>query len=156
MLTIKEYFCPNEKCCHYGMLDMGNLVKAGTYTQKGSGERKQMLKCKVCGGRFSETHSTLFAGVHYSDATIISIIKCIAEGNGIRATSRILNLSKDRVNHIVLLAGRHADKMLSNLLRSLHLNECQLDELWSFVHKKKLLTSRNSKPDMGKHGYGRH
>jgi len=136
MLEINHYFCPNVHCKHYGLRDMDNLVKAGTYTRKASGGKKQMFKCTVCGHRFSETHGTLFAGCHYSDKTINSIIVCISEGNGIRATSRILGLSKDRVNHIVLEAGRYAAFMLSNLLRSLHLNECQLDELWSFVHKK--------------------
>ena len=156
MLEIKDYFCPNDKCKHYGLRDMGNLMKAGTYTRKASGEKKQMLKCKVCGYRFSETHGTLFAGSHYSDRTIKSIICCIAEGNGIRSTSRILNLSKDRVNNIVLKAGLHAELLLSNLLRSLHLNECQLDELWSFVNKKKQLPKRISKPNTDKHGYGRH
>jgi transposase-like protein len=102
-----------------------------------------MLKCSVCGARFSETNSTIFAGCHYSDKTINSIIVCTAEGNGIRATSRILNLSKDRVNQIVLKAGAYADMMLSNLIHSLHLNECQMDELWSFVQKKKRLTKKN-------------
>jgi transposase-like protein len=103
-----------------------------------------MFKCRVCGYRFSETESTIFAGLHYSEQTIRNIIVCISEGNGIRATARIQGLSKDRVNKIVLKAGHHAEKMLSNLLRSLHLNECQMvgepsrtmDELWSFVHKK--------------------
>lgn len=112
------------------------MVKAGTYTRKASKETKQMLKCNVCGRRFSETQSTIFAGCHYSAPTINSIIVCTAEGNGIRSTARILNLSKDRVNSIVLKAGAHAEMMLSSLLRSLHLNECQMDELWSFVNKK--------------------
>jgi len=49
-----------------------------------------------------------------------------------------LDLNKDRVNQIVLKAGSYADMMLSNLLHSLHLNECQMDELWSFVNKKTL------------------
>ena len=93
MLEIKDYYCPNAKCKDYGLRDMGNLMKAGTYTRKVSGENKQMLKCKVCGYRFSETHGTLFAGSHYSDQTINSIICCISEGNGIRSTSRILNLT---------------------------------------------------------------
>jgi transposase-like protein len=137
MLEIKEYFCPNDVCKHYGLRGMCNIVKAGTYTKKASLEKRQMLKCNVCGQRFSETQNTIFAGCHYSDKTINSIIVCIAEGNGVRATSRILGLSKDRVNQIVLKAGKHADMMLANLLRSLHLNECQLDELWSFVNKKK-------------------
>jgi len=136
MLDIKEYFCPHSDCKNYGLRGFGNLVKAGTYTQKHSGEKKQMLKCNICGRRFSETQSTIFAGCHYSNQTINRIIVCTAEGNGIRATSRILGLSKDRVNQIVLKAGIYADMMLSNLLRSLHLNECQMDELWSFVNKK--------------------
>jgi len=140
MLAITDYFCPHEECKCYGIRGAGNLVKAGTYTCKVSKERKQMLKCSVCGMRFSETQSTIFAGSHYSSQTINSIIVCTAEGNGVRATARILNLSKDRVNYIVLRAGMHAEMMLSNLLHSLHLNECQMDELWSFVNKKKRST----------------
>jgi transposase-like protein len=154
MIDIKEYFCPHLACKCYGLRDYGNLVKAGTYTCKASGEKKQMLKCSVCGTRFSETQSTIFAGCHYSAETINSIIVCTAEGNGIRATSRILNLSKDRVNQIVLKAGAYADMMLSNLLHFLHLNECQMDELWSFIHKKKHLTRKNSNLSTDRLGYG--
>jgi transposase-like protein len=136
MLDINEYFCSHIACKSYGLRGAGNIVKAGTYTKKFSGETKQMFKCNICGKRFSETQSTIFAGSHYSDKTINSIIVCTAEGNGVRATARILGLNKDRVNSIVLKAGNHADMMLSSLLRSLHLNECQMDELWSFVNKK--------------------
>jgi len=138
MLDIKEYFCPNDKCKHHGLRGDGNLMKAGTYFKKFSGERKQMLKCRVCGTRFSETHNTIFAGCHYSEKTIRSIIVSISEGNGIRATARIHGLSKDRVNKIVLKAGNYAETILSNLLKSLYLTECQMDELWSFVQKKSL------------------
>ena len=136
MLENKDYFCPDTFCKCYGLRGMGNLVKAGTYTKKSSGETRQLLKCNVCGHIFSETRGTLFAGSHYSDEIIKSIIVCTAEGNGVRATARILGLSKDRVNQIVLKAGTYAEMMFSNLLCSLHLNECQMDELWSFVHKK--------------------
>ena len=136
MLDIKEYFCPNDRCKHYGLRGNGNLMKAGTYLRKFSKERKQMLKCRVCCTRFSETQNTIFAGCHYGEKTIRSIIVSISEGNGIRSTARIQGLSKDRVNKIVLKAGNYAEMMLSNLLRSLHLTECQMDELWSFVQKK--------------------
>jgi len=154
MLDIKEFFCPNPTCNQYGIRGKGNLVKAGTYTRKASLETKQMLKCTVCGMRFSETQSTIFAGCHYSEKTINQIIVCTAEGNGVRATARILQLSKDRVNHIVLKAGEYSEMMLSNLLRSLHLNECQMDELWAFVNKKKHSTKKNFKPNTDKHGSG--
>jgi transposase-like protein len=141
MQDIKEYFCPHPGCKYYGLRGAGNLVKAGTYTQKASGEKRQMLKCSICGTRFSETRNALFAGYHYGEQTIQKIIVSIAGGNGVRATARQLGLSKDRVNNIVLKAGTYADMMLSNLLRSLHLREDQLDELWLFV-KKSVLRKR--------------
>ena len=74
--------------------------------------------------------------------TISKIISCTVEGNGVRSTGRILNLSKDGVNKIVLKAEDHAQKVLSDLLHSLHLAECQLDELWSFVQKKELFQKK--------------
>jgi transposase-like protein len=134
MVTISDYFCPNEKCKCYGLRDQGNLVKAGTY--KNHGIDKQMFKCKVCKSRFSETRNTVFFGSRYSEATIHSIIRCVAEGNGVRATAGIPGLSKDGVNKVILTAGQYAETVMNSLLKNLHLNECQMDELWSFISKK--------------------
>ena len=140
MLNLFEYFCPNEQCKEYGLKNQGNLVKSGTYLK--GGERKQMLQCKICRHKFSETHNTVFANCHYSDQDIGQIITCVIEGNGVRATSRITGKSKDGVNRVILKAGKHAEQILSSLLCSLHLEECQLDELWSFVNKKRLCRKR--------------
>jgi transposase-like protein len=134
MINIDQYFCTNEQCKCYGLRSQGNLIKAGTYIKQG--ETKQMFKCKICGSRFSETRNTIFFNSRYDSATIGNIIRCIAEGNGIRATATILGLSKDAVNAVVLKAGRHADAMMCDLLRNLHLTECQMDVLWRFINKK--------------------
>ncbi|GHT22345.1 hypothetical protein FACS189430_03970 [Bacteroidia bacterium] len=134
MIEIGDYFCPNEQCKSYGLRKQGNLIKAGTYPKQGS--TKQMLRCKICGTRFSETRNTIFFNSHYDDVTIKNIVCCIAEGTGVRATARIFGLSKDSVNSVVLKAGQYADNIMSNLLRNLHLTECQMDELWSFINKK--------------------
>ncbi len=135
MSDIKNHFCNNENCKTLGIRDHGNIVKAGNYTTT-KGETKQMLKCNICNKRFSETRNTVFFGSHYSSETIGNIIRCAVEGNGVRSTARILDLSKDSVNKVILKAGEHAHRVLSDLLQSLHLEECQLDELWSFVNKK--------------------
>jgi len=140
MIDKNNYFCPNPDCKHCGLRDQGNIVKSGTYNVKG--EQKQMLKCNLCNERFSETRNTVFFHSHYSAETIRKIINCTVEGNGVRATARILELSKDGVNKIVLKAGEHCQIVLSNLLTSLHLEECQLDELWTFVQKKNLFPKK--------------
>jgi transposase-like protein len=134
MISMENYFCINENCMEYGIKNKGNIIKAGTY---GTGDRKkQMLKCKVCGKRFSETRNTIFFNSNYTSTTIRQIISCVVEGNGVRATSRILGLDKNAVNNVILKAGKHCELILSGLLKSLHLEECQLDELWTFVQKK--------------------
>ena len=135
MLDIKNYFCINEQCSHYGLRGKGNIVKCGVYGKV----QRQLLQCNVCKKRFSETRNTAFFGSKYSDETIRKIVLCVAEGNGVRNTARILGLSKDAVNRIIKIAGDHCDNVLSNLLQSLSLEQCQLDELWSFICKKKLI-----------------
>ena len=140
MIDINNFFCINPDCKHYGLRNQKNIVKAGTYKVKG--EKKQMLQCNLCKQRFSETRNTVFFRSHYTASTIRQIILCTSEGNGVRATGRILELSKDGVNKIVLKAGKHSQMVLFNLLNSLHLEECQLDELWTFIQKKKLFQKK--------------
>jgi hypothetical protein len=98
----------------------------------------------VCGMRFSETQNTLFAGYHYDEQTIQSIIVSVAGGNSVRATAKKLGLSKDRVNSIVLKALAYVDMTLSSLLGSLHLKEDQSDDFWLFVQKNTRRKHKNN------------
>lgn len=150
MLDISQYFCINESCIHYGLRGQGNLVKCGTYGK----HNRQLLQCRTCKRRFSETRNTAFFGSKYSSKTIQDIILCVAEGNGVRSTSRILKLDKDAVNRVILKSGEHCFKVLSNLIKSLQLEECQLDELWAFVQKKRLFPRKILKTNSGENGSG--
>ena len=102
-----------------------------------------MLYCRTCGKRFASTRATAFFGLHLSDEKIEQIIHHAAEGVGVRATARLLNINKDTVNRVILRAGEHCELILSSLLRSLKLKETQLDELWSFVKKRNVLANKN-------------
>lgn len=150
MLDINQHFCVNESCVHYGLRGQGNIVRCGTYSK----QKRQLLQCRTCKRRFSETRNTAFFCSKYSSKTIQDIILCVAEGNGIRSTSRILKLDKDAVNRVVLKAGEHCFFVLSNLIKSLRLEECQFDELWAFVQKKRLFPRTTSKGNTGKSGSG--
>jgi transposase-like protein len=143
MITVSDYFCPNAKCECCGLRGHGNLVKAGTY--KSHGINRQMFQCKICKTRFSETRNTIFYGSRYSADTIDSIIRSVSEGNGVRATARKLGLSKDSVNKVILFVGKYSETVMNNLLKNLHLKECQMDELWSFINKKNIGRRRISK-----------
>ncbi len=47
-----------------------------------------------------------------------------------------MECDKDTVCHWLPRVGRHCCRVLEYFFRDLHLTECQLDELWTFVYKK--------------------
>jgi transposase-like protein len=141
MFDIANAFCPNEKCKNYGLRGHGNIGRRGKY---GKDKTRELLYCRTCGQRFAPTRATAFFGLHLSDEQIGQIIHHAAEGVGVRATSRLLNINKDTVNRVILRAGEHCEMVLSSLLRSLKLSEAQLDELWAFVKKRKILAEKKS------------
>ena len=149
MTDVNNAFCPNVDCKDYGLQNHGNIAIRGKY---GKDKDKDLLYCRTCGKRFASTRATAFFGLHLSDDKIVQIIHHAAEGVGVRATSRLLDINKDTVNRVILRAGEHCEIELSNLLRSLKLKEAQLDELWAFVKKRNLL----SKKKLAENGSGQH
>jgi transposase-like protein len=131
-------FCPNEECKDYGLRCQGNIAVRGKY---GKDKSRDLLYCRTCGKRFAATHASALFGLHIPAETIRQIIHHAAEGVGVRATARLLGMDKDTVNRVILKAGEHCAYVLSGLLASLELTETQLDELWTFVKKRKVLAA---------------
>src|SRR5262249_52806688 len=52
------------------------------------------------------------------------------------ATVRLLTINKDTVTQLQTAYGQHCQGVMHYFWRHLHLRECQLDELWTFVAKK--------------------
>jgi len=152
MADIENAFCPNKSCKDYGLRNSGNIGFRGRY---GKDKTRELLYCRTCGKRFAPTRATAFFGLHLSDEQIGQIIHHAAEGVGVRATSRLLKINKNTVNRVILRAGEHCEMVLSSLLRSLKLQETQLDELWAFVKKRAILAKKNSKRNSVKSGSGR-
>ena len=136
MSELEQCFCPNEECKDYGLRRQGNIAVRGKY---GKDKNRNLLYCRTCGKRFAATRASALFGLHLSSEAIRQIIHHAAEGVGVRATARLLEMDKDTVNRVILRAGEHCTNVLSGLLTSLNLTETQLDELWAFVKKRKIL-----------------
>ena len=153
MIELERCFCPNQECKDYGLRNQGNIAVRGKY---GKDKSRHLLYCRTCGKRFAATQSSALFGLHLPAETIREIIQHAAEGVGVRATARLLELDKDTVNRVILRAGEHCAAVLSSLLASLELTEAQLDELWTFVKKRNILAPpKTSRSGTGGHGSGR-
>lgn len=124
-------YCPNKCCRYYGIpFYQSLLVKNGS-----SGGQKQAL-CKACGSSVSVRYGTAYHGLHAEPRIFDMAVRALAEGNSLRGTARIFATDKDTIGDWLTRAARHCQLVMVYLWRNLHITECQLDELWSFVHTK--------------------
>jgi IS1 family transposase len=79
------------------------------------------------------------------------IIACLAEGNSIRATSRLTGAAINTVIKLLCDAGKACSAYQDKVFRNLKCQRIQCDEIWSFVYAK----DKNVPEEMkGKNGVG--
>ena len=79
------------------------------------------------------------------------ILRCLVEGNSIRATVRITGAAKNTVVKLLCDIGEACEEYQYNTLRNLSCKRIQVDEIWSFCYAK----DKNVPEDKrGRLGYG--
>lgn len=124
-------YCPNKQCQNYGIsFQPGKMVK------NGSSYGQPQAFCKGCGSSIALSYATAYYGLESEAAIFETAVRALAEGNSIRTTGRILQIDKDTVCDWLSRAALHCRSVVLYFWNQLHVTECQLDELWSFVHTK--------------------
>jgi transposase-like protein len=127
-------FCPNESCPDYGKLQSDqqrNIKKAGK-TRQG----RQRYQCKTCKRTFTETRGTIFYRRRTPEEEIIEALALIAEGVRISSVARVTGHKEDTILAWLRAAAQHAEEIEEVLLAEYHLEQGQLDALWSYVGNK--------------------
>ncbi len=65
-----------------------------------------------------------------------AIVKCLVDGNSIRATCRITGTAKNTVIRLLVDLGEMCSLYQSHVIRNLPVKRIQCDEIWSFVGAK--------------------
>ena len=124
-------YCPNRACSHYGRRFWRSLL-----VKNGSTRGQKQARCQACGRSVALTYGTAYFDLDAQPALFDTVIRALAEGNGLRATGRIVQIDKDTVAAWLHRAARQCRQVMLYLWDALAVSECQLDELWSFVHTK--------------------
>jgi IS1 family transposase len=77
------------------------------------------------------------------------IIKCLTEGNSIRATVRMTGASKNTIIKLVVEFGEFAAWFQDKMLRNLPCTDLQLDEIWAFCGCKEKNKGTSCNPQGG-------
>lgn len=70
------------------------------------------------------------------------ILRCLVEGNSIRATARLADVSKVTVNKLLIDAGRACSEYHDKHVIGVRAKLVQCDEIWSFTHAKQKNVAR--------------
>lgn len=80
-----------------------------------------------------------------------AIVRCLVEGNSIRATVRMTGAAKNTVTKLLVELGQACEAYQSEALYGLTCQRIQVDEIWSFCYAK----AKNVPPEMhAKRGVG--
>jgi IS1 family transposase len=79
------------------------------------------------------------------------VIRCLVDGNGIRATVRITGVAKDTVTKLLVDLGEVCSAYQDRVMRDLPCKRIQLDEIWAFCYAKEKNVPEEKK---GQPGYG--
>ena len=79
------------------------------------------------------------------------IIRCLVEGQSIRAVARTTEVSKNTVTKLLIDAGKACADYQDKTLRDLPCKRIQVDEIWSFVYakQKNVKTAKAAPVDAG-------
>ena len=127
----ESLYCPNQACAYYGL-----PYHQGRLSRNGMSHGQAQALCKACGTSVSIRYGTAYYDLKAEARIFETAVRALAEGSGIRSTSRIVEVDKDTVCDWLNRVANHCRIVLLYLWQNLHVCECQLDELWSFVHTK--------------------
>jgi transposase-like protein len=126
--------CPNPKCKRHNKKGLGNVVSNGTYRTRSTGKARLFL-CRTCGKAFSSRSGTAFFDLRSPRKKVLMGLRLLAEGLGLRGTSRVLEIKLDTIRRWLATAALHCEQVSDMLVRDLNLSQVQVDELWTFVKK---------------------
>jgi len=132
-LNFEDFFCTNPDCKDYGKKGKGNIALDRIYGKK----KTALLKCKTCNKTFSENRGTPFFGLHTPKGKVLKSLAMLVERGSVRGTGRAMGVSKDTVSRWRDRAAEHAEEVSRELMKDLNLTQVQIDELWSFIQKKR-------------------
>ena len=127
-----DVVCPNTDCRCYNKHNLQNIIRFGK--QRNGTQR---YKCIDCNRTFARTINTPFFHKHLKKKEIVNICKMLSEKVSFRAIARITGHHLDTVRGITDAVAKHCKKFNEYFIKELKLDPIEVDEMWSYVKKKK-------------------
>jgi len=126
--------CPNTACHDHGRRDAGNIAANGRYRTR-SGLVRNFL-CRTCGHAFCDRTDTAFYDLRTPEEKVLLGLEMVLRGMALRDVAEVAHVKLDTVRGWLSHAAEHTEKVNDALVKRVHVERVELDELWTFVRKK--------------------
>ena len=82
----------------------------------------------------------------------LAVLAALVEGNSIRSIERMTDVNRNTIMSLLYRVGGGCDRMLDRRMRNLECRLIQVDEIWTYVGKKKgrmTEEEKKARPDLG-------
>ncbi|HEV7509162.1 MAG TPA: IS1 family transposase [Thermoanaerobaculia bacterium] len=122
-------------------------------TKKMGKDRKgnQRFRCLTCRKTFSERPVRPLGAMQLPLDKALLCLNLLCEGNGVRSIERIVGVDKKTILKLLVQVGEGCERMLTETIHAVPVQDVQADELWTFVHAKQGTCTRQkiANPDAG-------
>jgi transposase-like protein len=111
MDDLRHFCCQNPTCIDHGKRGHGNLTVCAYYGK----QNRRLLYCRTCKARFSERKGTPLFDSRLPPDKAQAVFAHLADGCGVRQTSRLVGVGTNTVVRYSLRAGSHARQLHDEL-----------------------------------------
>lgn len=121
-------FCPNPAC------EQPHVIR------NGSSKGRRRYQCRGCGHFFGETEGTPMSRLHTPAVEVAQALLIVMRRGSLRAAEEITGHKYETISQWLQRANDQAESLTAIFTQDLHLSTAEIDEFWSFVQKKGILT----------------
>ena len=107
------------------------------------------FRCPKCRKAYTEPHRRTLDTMYISQEKAALTLQLLLEGNSIRSTQRITGLDQNTIMTLLVKAGERCQALMDSTMRNLHIAHLQLDEIWTYVMKKRAHVRKGDSPEVG-------
>jgi transposase-like protein/IS1 family transposase len=107
------------------------------------------FRCPKCKRTYTEPHKRVLDTMYIPEDRAVLALQLLLEGNSIRSTERITKLDRNTIMSLLVLAGQRCQALMNSKMRGLSMKRIQIDEIWTYVQKKRRNVRKEDSPEVG-------
>jgi transposase-like protein/IS1 family transposase len=102
----------------------------------------QRFQCLTCRKTFADRPARPLGDMRIDMDKALKCLHLLVEGMSIRSTMRVTGTNRNTILDLLALVGGNCERLLAARLKSLPVNDVQVDEVWGFVGMKEKTRER--------------